>query len=200
MLTNRAIAPRLMVVGHARHGKDTFADMLCDLSNKIYKKRSSSECAIQYAIWPKLDEIYPAYFAEKLRAHAIAWGFDSAYEELYENRFNYRDEWKQLICDYNKDDKTRLMKQLYATSNIYVGIRSKQEFYAGRDEGIFDLSIWVDNPRVGAEKTNELNPLDCDLIVNNCGDLEVLEQRARDILDHICPLFFKEGIQVNHNA
>jgi hypothetical protein len=65
-------------------------------------------------------------------------------EECFEDRFNHRDEWFKLMCDYNYFDKTRLAKDITKDFDMYVGMRDIVEFQACIKNNIFDLVIWID--------------------------------------------------------
>jgi hypothetical protein len=192
----RNLVPRLMICGEARSGKDTFADMICESSNGGYSKRSSSECAIENAIFPRLDEIYSYREARKVRRIYENLGADEAYKYLYENRFGFRACWKEAICEYNSEDPCRLMKELFRTSNIYVGIRSLREFTAGEKAGVFDLSVWVERPGVDEDESNEITSNNCQILVRNDGRLSDLRDNALAILDFINPLLLRPSFRV----
>ena len=89
-----------------------------------------------------------------------------------------RKEWFDLILDYNKDDRARLAKEILATSDCYVGMRSRDEFNECVKQNIFDLIIWVDGEeRVGKEEGScELNKRDADIIIDSNQGVEELHR------------------------
>jgi hypothetical protein len=76
-----------------------------------YNYKSSSLAASEIFIYDTLKDKY---------------GYKTP-EECFEDRVNHRAEWFDLICDYNKDDKARLAKEIMKSADIYVGMRSNEE-------------------------------------------------------------------------
>ena len=68
---------KLMVCGHARHGKDQF----CEFMGLVYT--SSSMAALDNVIWPAMGHNY------------------NSKEECFEDRVNHRAKWHRLITEYN---------------------------------------------------------------------------------------------------
>lgn len=131
---------KFLIVGHQRHGKDTFAEILHDHFGMSFK--SSSQAASEIFIYDVLKEKY---------------GYKTP-EECFEDRINHRAEWYNLICDYNKDDRARLGREIAELTGCYVGMRDKREIDACIEQGIFDLIIWVDaSERVGPESEESFN-------------------------------------------
>lgn len=156
---------RLMIMGHGRHGKDTVAEMIDGHTG--LGMLGSSEFACKRAVFPHLRR-YQGY---------------QTWQECFEDRHNHRATWYDLIRQYNREDKARLMRELYGEANIYVGIRCRDEFYAGKDEGLFNLAIWVDAAkRKGpeCESSCTVTADDADIIITNNGteaELAVKVQR-----------------------
>ena len=73
--------------------------------------------------------------------------YDSA-KECFEDRRNHRELWYKLICEYNKDDLTRLAKDVCAGGYGYTGLRDIKEVEACIKEGVFTHVIWISNPRL----------------------------------------------------
>lgn len=148
---------KFLILGPARHGKDTLAEIL----NKEFglKFESSSQSAADIFIYDELKEKY---------------GYKTS-EECYNDRFNHRAEWYQMICDYNKDDKATLAKLILERSDCYVGMRDRGEIDACVEQGLFDLIIWVDaSERLPLEDSSSFN-IDksyADIIVDNNGTYE----------------------------
>lgn len=162
--TNRPL--RLMIVGHGRHGKDTVANILADELNLSFCS-SSWYCA-------------KAFVFDALR---VAFDYPSI-SECYEDRNSsqqMRDLWHTLITAYNRNDPARLSREIFAEADIYVGIRSSAEFQAAKAEELFDLSVWVDaSDRLPPEDASsfEISREDCDIILDNNGTEEELEDRV----------------------
>lgn len=151
--------PNIMVIGHGRSGKDTFAAFLAYYLKCDYL--GSSQVACEQAVFPHLDYITP--------------------EECYDDRHNHRETWRDLISKYNKDP-SRLGKYIYSQCNIYCGIRSKREFEALKD--LIDVTIYVVRD-VPVDPTFELKLEDADCYVHNSADLLFLEKQAEMIAREI---------------
>lgn len=118
--------PNLLIIGHARHGKDTVAEYLRDSYG--FKFTSSSMFVAQEALWDN-------------------WGcavYDSI-EDMYADRANHRDLWMQMIAAYNTPDKTKTASVMLGRGyNLYVGMRQYDELVACNQKNLFDHTIWVD--------------------------------------------------------
>lgn len=149
--------PKLLIIGHARHGKDTLAEILRD--NFGLKFISSSQAAADIFIYDELKERY---------------GYKTP-EECYTDRSNHRAEWYDLICGYNKDDKARLAKGILELADCYVGMRDRGEIIECMRQGLFDLIIWVD-----ASKRLPLEPADSFNIDQSCADIIIDNYGTRE--------------------
>lgn len=152
---------KLMLIGHARHGKDTVAEMLSD----ILSFESSSMFAAKSFIFDQLKTKY---------------GYNTV-EECFEDRGNHREEWFNAIVNFNKDDLTALGKAIYKHHDIYVGLRNIDEYLALRDANVFDLTVWVDaserlplEPATSMTLTKDL----ADYVIDNNQDLDNLEREV----------------------
>jgi hypothetical protein len=149
--------PKLMVIGHAQHGKDSVCTILRDKYGLSFV--SSSFFVMERAVRPYLEKVYRITY-------------DTA-DACYTDRVNHRDKWHNAIADFNKDDPARLGRELYAEYDVYCGIRSALEFNALKEEKAFDVAIWVDaGLRVEPEPftSNKLTADYADYILNNNGD------------------------------
>ena|SRR5579859_853425 len=156
---------KFMILGYARHGKDTVANILVDTFG--LRKEDSSQFAGKQVLMP--------YFASK-GIHYSSW------EECYKDRVNYRQEWFEQIKAYNTPDETRLAREIYEVSDIYVGIRRKEEFEAVKAAKLFDYSIWVDRSKHLQPEplsSNTMSITDADYVIDNNGTLEQLITRTR---------------------
>lgn len=150
---------KLMIIGHARHGKDTACEILRNQYGLTFQ--SSSEAAAQRVIYPLLRDVY---------------GY-STIEECLNDRANHRATWYQLIREYNTPDLARLAREIYADSDIYCGLRHAEEFEAIKAAGLFDYCIWVDaSQRHPAEPASSCSVTrdHADIVLDNNGTLDEL--------------------------
>jgi len=155
--------PKLLLIGHCRHGKDSMAEILQE--NFGLKFKSSSQAAAEIFIYDALKEKY---------------GYNTP-EECFEDRVNHRAEWHQLICEYNIEDKARLAKGILEKADCYVGMRDYREIKECINQELFDLIIWVDaSERLPLEDSSSFNidKEDADIIIDNNGTYEEFETRV----------------------
>ena len=93
--------PKLLVIGHGRHGKDTVCDILKEKYN--FNFVSSSYFCSKYFIFDRLKDLY---------------GYNSAVQ-CFEDRHNHRKEWYDLICDFCYEDPSELGKAIFQEYDIY---------------------------------------------------------------------------------
>ena len=158
---------KLMIMGYARHGKDTVADILA--STYGLKKEDSSRFAGKQVMMP--------YFASK----GI---FYPDFEACYADRVNHRQEWFEQIAAYNTPDPARLAREIYAVSDMYVGIRRKEEFEAVKAAGLFQYAIWVDRSKhfpPESTASNTMLPSMANYVIDNNGTLDQLVIRTRSL-------------------
>lgn len=154
---------KLLILGHARHGKDTFAEILNEQFGLKFK--SSSQAAADIFLYDALKDKY---------------GYTTP-EECFEDRVNHRAEWKQMICDYNKDDRAKLAKEILRTSDCYVGMRDKEEINECMRQGLFDLIIWVDaTGRLPEEPASsfDIDKSCADIIIENNETFGVFKEKV----------------------
>jgi dephospho-CoA kinase len=155
--------PKMLIIGHARHGKDSLAEIMRDEFG--YTFQSSSQAASDIFLYAALKDKY---------------GYQTS-EECFEDRVNHRAEWKQMICDYNVDDRARLAKGILEKSDCYVGMRDWEEIDECKRQGLFDIIIWVDAcERLPHEDASSFNiTKDCaDIIIENNTDFEAFRERV----------------------
>ena len=156
----------LLIIGHARHGKDTLAQMISDETGLTFK--SSSQAASEIFIYDRLKKKY---------------GYKSP-EECFDDRVNHRKEWHDLICDYNHYDKAALAKEILKKDDIYVGMRSAEEIEECLLCCIFDYVIGIYDPRKPEESKESfnINLWECaDFVIPNAGGLNDLRSRVRGL-------------------
>ncbi|MEL7513681.1 MAG: hypothetical protein AAGK03_03640 [Pseudomonadota bacterium] len=147
--------PRILLIGHGRHGKDTAAEMISAFYALSFA--SSSEFAARKAVFPLVCDLYEDWLA------------------AYEDRANHRDLWFHAIAAYNERPGSTLAAELLREHDIYVGMRARAEFE--RSRGLFDLVIWVDRSKVlppEPASSMELTAEDADLVIDNNGSLAQL--------------------------
>lgn len=152
---------KLMICGHARMGKDTMCEFL---QRKGYQYASSSEVAGKMFIFDAIKEKY---------------GY-STVQQCWEDRVNHRAEWFDMICEYNREDPSALARLIYSQYDIYCGIRNPIEFEKAKQEGLFELSVWVDaSDRLPPEpaSSNGITADMCDMIITNNGTLAEFEEK-----------------------
>jgi hypothetical protein len=162
--------PKLLIIGHGRHGKDTVCEILRDSYG--FQFQSSSEFCAQKFIYNELKDKY---------------GYTS-FEQCYQDRHNHRAEWYDMIHAYCADDYARLGRDIFAENDIYCGLRNKAEFHAMRNTGVFDYCIWVDRAdHLPLEDRSSMN-LEiwmADYVIDNNGTLEDLDRSVCELMDHL---------------
>lgn len=162
--------PRLLVIGHGRHGKDTVCEILRDEFG--FRFQSSSEFCARKFIY---QELAPKY------------GYTS-YEQCYQDRHNHRAEWFDMIYAYSRDDNSRLGREIFSEFDIYCGLRNKTEFHSMRNQGVFDYCVWVDrSEHLPPEPANSMNlePWMADHVIDNNGTLEDLRRHTRELAGYL---------------
>jgi galactitol-specific phosphotransferase system IIB component len=162
---------KLLVLGYARHGKDTAADIICSMSG--LKGLSSSLFCCKTVVYPVLKKLYE---------------YQSP-EECYADRINHRTEWYDLICEYNKTDKTRLVKAILAESDIYIGLRSQEELQQAIKEKLFDHIFWVDASKRHKIESSDSCTVQSDaetmVVIDNNGSMADLEENILKTLSKL---------------
>jgi len=161
------ILPKLLIIGHARHGKDTVCEILCEEFD--YSFRSSSDFCAEKFIYDELKSKY---------------GYTS-YKQCFEDRHNHRSEWYDMIHEYCRDDFAKLGREIFAENTIYCGLRNKSEFHAMRNTGVFDYAIWVDRsdhlPQE-AQSSMNLEIWMADYVIDNNGTLDDLRRNTVELM------------------
>jgi hypothetical protein len=158
---------KLMILGYARHGKDTVAEILTQ--NHGLKFANSS--------WEAGKKIMLPYFESR-------GVYYKDFMECYEDRVNHRQEWFDQIVAYNNPDRARLAREIYSESDMYVGLRDVAEFNAVKKEGLFQYAIWVDRSKIVPPEPASSNNIDitsADYVIDNNGTLEQLKVRTSSL-------------------
>lgn len=157
---------KICIIGHARHGKDTVAEILGDLFG--FKHMSSSKAASRIFLYEALKDKY---------------GYRSR-EECFEDRVNHRKEWFDMICEYNQNNPGRLASEIMQIADIYTGMRSKREIDSCLENGVFDLVLGVFDPRKELEDPSSFDIdlwRDSHIIVSNSSTIEDLKKKIFSI-------------------
>ena len=164
------ILPKLLIIGNARHGKDTVCDILREEFN--YSFRSSSDFCAEKFIYAALKDKY---------------GY-TTYAQCFEDRHNHRAEWYDMIHAYCKDDFARLGREIFAENDIYCGLRNKSEFHAMKNTGVFDYAIWVDRSDHLPPEPKDSMSLEqwmADYTIDNNTTLEELKFNTLNLIKHL---------------
>jgi len=153
-----------LVIGHARHGKDTVSEILCKNLNLTFV--SSSLILAEEVIYPKLKDLY---------------GYKSV-EECFNDRSNHRKEWFTLLKEYNTPDKARLGRLILSKHDLYCGLRNIEEFYALKEINAFNYIIWVD-----ASERKPLEPITSMTITKEHADIII--DNNKTLLDLKCNIY-----------
>jgi hypothetical protein len=159
--------PKLLVVGHARHGKDTVCDILKTKHNLSFK--SSSMFCAELFIFDALKSKYNY----------------KTVDDCFLDRYNHRAEWYNLIHEYCSSDYAKLGKEIFAKYNIYCGLRNKKEFHAMKNANVFDYCIWVDRSEhlsLEEDKSMTLEPWMADYVIDNNDTLEQLVYNTDQVM------------------
>jgi len=162
--------PKLLVIGHGRHGKDTVCEILRDKYGFSFE--SSSQFCSKLFIYSDLKDKY-GYYNE---------------EECYADRHNHRAEWYDAICAYNVPDAAKLGREIFRAHDIYCGLRNKREFFAMKNTGVFDYAIWVDRSMhlpLESKDSMSLEQWMADYTIDNNGNLQDLEFNTTQLLSFI---------------
>lgn len=162
--------PKLLIIGHGRHGKDTVCEILKESYGFSFE--SSSQFCSKLFIYNMLKDRY---------------GYKSE-EECYADRHNHRAEWYSAICDYNVPDAARLGRDIFSAHDIYCGLRNKKEYHAMRNTGVFDYAIWVDRSDhlpMEDKSSMTLEQWMADYTIDNNGTLEELHYNTHQLMKFI---------------
>ncbi|QDP53510.1 MAG: putative deoxynucleotide monophosphate kinase [Prokaryotic dsDNA virus sp.] len=188
--------PKLLVLGHARHGKDTVAEIL--QREYGFQFTSSSLFCAEHVVWaaiqdtPKairqhIDAGMPGMSDNQLIAD-LTMMRDQQYanvEDCFKDRINFRTAWFSLIAAYCHPNKERLAREIFEENDIYVGIRNKREFRAAVNAGLVDLTIWVDaSERVDQEPMASctVEPWMADVTIDNNGTEAELHHNVHQLM------------------
>jgi hypothetical protein len=152
--------PKILIIGNARHGKDTLAELFNKHFGMTFK--SSSHAANELFIFDELK---------------TEFGYKTL-EQCFEDRVNHREKWYHMVRDFNDPDRARLAKEIISLADCYVGMRDHDEFTASKD--LFELIIYVDASERESKEIGSFNieKEEADLIITNNTNLEDFESKA----------------------
>lgn len=154
---------KLCIIAPARWGKDTAAEILRDEFGVNYIP--TSQAVSEILIFDSLKEKY---------------GYKTPLE-CFEDRMNHRAEWHSLISKFNEFDKARMCKEILKSSDMYVGMRSKDEIDECLRIGLFDLVVWIDSskrlPMEGSDSFN-IDSSCADIIIDNNYDYQEFRKKV----------------------
>lgn len=156
---------KILVIGHARHGKDTLCDML---AKEGYAFKPTSEIYMNSIVWP----IWSGQYRNK--------------DEAITDKVNRRQELFQIIRSYNSPDRSKLTKLVLSQSDIYSGMRARIEFEASKH--LFDLILWVDaEKRLPLESADsfQLDKSDAQVVLDNNLSENHLQDQVNNLISLI---------------
>ena len=158
---------KLLIIGHARHGKTEAAKIL--KRERGFKFKDSSKAAAEIFLYDKLKYKY---------------GYKD-FKECYEDRVNHREEWFNNICLFNKKDPARLAKEIMKEADIYCGMRSNREIQKCINDNVFDHIVEIFNPHLPKESPDsfdiDYNTLPQRYTIYNDSDLDTLKRRLMEL-------------------
>ena len=158
---------KLLIIGHARHGKTEAAKIL--KRERGLQFQDSSKAAAEIFLYDLLKDKY---------------GYKD-FEECYEDRVNHRQEWFENICLFNKEDPARLAKEIMKDADIYCGMRSNVEIQKCIEDKVFDHIINIYNPHLPKEESEsfdiDFNALPQRYTIYNDSDLDTLKTRLMEL-------------------
>lgn len=163
--------PKLLVLGYARHGKDTVADIL--QKKHGFNFMSSSEFVGREIMWDN-------------------WGiakYDN-FDQMFKDRINHRVLWMEMISAYNTPDKTKTAATMLERGyDMYVGMRRFDELKACKEAEIFDAILWVDRSHhlPPEEGSMDITRENCgfDYLINNNGTMDQLIYNVETVIKTI---------------
>ena len=182
---------RLVVVGHAGHGKDTVCEILEREHGLTFG--ASSRMALGTVVWPVLtkrevrEEFLKEYPGRRDEAEQMGAKYASR-QACYEGRDEHRGAWYDMITWLNTPDRARLGEAIFSQFDVYCGLRSQTELEAVRRQIPEVAVVWVDaGKRVKGESTESCTVTRemADGFIDNNGPLGTLAAKVARMLEGI---------------
>lgn len=151
---------RLALVGPGQSGKTTAAEWLAEHTPLRYAGSTSSAAAKVVCGHPSMRDRY------------------GSLEECYADRRNRRQEWRDIILEYNQPDGLRLYRDMIRESDILDGIRDPRELQACREAGLADAVVWIER-EAPEDLSLGFGPEAADYVIRNDGTFEELYRELR---------------------
>ena len=150
---------KIVVCGYGGVGKDGLCEILATAPFNL-TSMSSSWVAKEY-VYANSPELQRLYYSPK---HA------------WEHRCYHRQLWKDLISEYNTPDKTRLAERIFASADIYCGMRKRDELLACKNKWKDLFVLWLEaSERIDPVGDTDIRKYtDCHMILPNNGDIRDL--------------------------
>lgn len=182
--------PRILLIGHGRHGKDTVAEILRDRYG--YTFTSSSLFCAEKVMLPAFEAIGVRYVSFLPRGETRKL---TAAEACFRDRHgdselagDHRTFWFEAIKAYCTPDKARLAREIFAAGNdLYVGIRDSAELRAAQRLGNV-VTVWVDaSDRLPPEQGSSMNVTQgmADYTIDNNGTVEALKAQVDALMGRL---------------
>jgi hypothetical protein len=162
---------RIAIVGPGKSGKTTASQWLAEHTPLRYAGSTSAAAA------------------NVVCSHATMRGRYATLEECYADRRNRRQEWRDIILQYNQPDGLRLYRDMVRKSDILDGIRDGRELQACRDAGLADVVVWMQRD-VPTDPSMGFGPEVADRVINNDGSFEELYAQLRELGERL-------GLEIN---
>ena len=152
---------KIAIIGHGRVGKD--------------------ESALRLR---KHGLIYEGSVSWHMKEH-VASVLDLPVQYAWENRSEFRNEWRSIIDKYREGDPARIIREMWEIQDVFSGIRPREEFEAAKKEGLIDYVAFIERPRRKDDQTFELHPLDADFKIENNGTIQELWELVDRMMNQI---------------
>ena len=169
---------RIAIVGPGRSGKTTASEWLADHTPLRYVESTSAAAATVVCGHPSLRDRY------------------GSLEECYADRRNHREQWRDIILDYNQPDGLRLYREMIQRNDILDGIRDPRELQACRAAGLVDVVVWIER-NAPADRSLGFGPEVADFVVDNTGDFERLHRGLGELARRL-GIEVRDGISFRH--
>jgi hypothetical protein len=151
------VAKTVCFLGHGRAGKDSAGEHFARVTGLVFAGTTSKYLA--------------EYMAAKLGLPVA-----EAYARRHESDA-MREAWYSGGNELRARGPSTLARMALAVGPVTGGLRDAAEVAACRAEGLFDLFVWVDNPRVPPDPTVKFGPEVCDVSILNDGTLEQFHRK-----------------------